>query len=84
MSSSKTRRQLGITFRSVRLALRDLRKEPGFDQEDAEAATAAVLERLIQPHLHDPSIDWENIDWDKLFEFILKIVELFMTIFSMF
>lgn len=90
MTKVKTRRQLGITFRSVRLTLRELLKDPHFDREDAEAAAAAVLERLVRPYLVDsnadprPDIDWEKIDWDAVYQFILKIVELFMTIFSMF
>lgn len=84
MTKVKTRRQLGISFRSVRSVLKELRKTPGFDPSDSEGAAIAVLDKLIQPHLNDPGIDWEDIDWDELFEFILKIVELFMTIFSMF
>lgn len=74
----RLRRQLGINWTSCFQKYCELKEDGDVDMTDAEAIAVAIETELIVLKLDDPSIDWGSIDWEKLFEFIMKIVELFI------
>jgi len=74
----KAQRQLGVSIRNVRKVMKQLQADGDVDMSDAEAVADAVQTELVMAQAGNPKIDWGSIDWDKLFEFIMKIVQLFM------
>jgi len=75
----KQRRQLGVTFRGCMAEYRIVKADGDVDMGDKEAVSDAIMTNLVAAKAGDPSIDWGSIDWEKLFEFIMKIVTLFMS-----
>ena len=78
LSERKHQRQLGVNVRSCLQEYRELKIEGIVDMTDAEAVADAVMTSLIVAKAGDPGIDWGSIDWQKLFEFIVKIIQMFM------
>ena len=76
------RRQLGVNFRSCFREYRKLKEEGGVDMADAEAVSEEIMSVLVLAKADAKGIDWENIDWDKLFEFIMKLISFIMTLFA--
>ena len=72
------RRQLGVNFRSCLREYRELKAEGSVNMADGEAVADAIMTELVVAKAGDPSIDWGNIDWQKLFEFIIKLIQMFM------
>jgi len=77
-SERRIYRQLGVNIRNVRKVMKQLKADGDVDMKDAEAVADAVQTELVMAQAGNPKIDWGNIDWDKLFEFIMKIVALFL------
>jgi len=75
----RERRAMGITFFSVRAKLAELQAS-GVVTEDmsSEVVSATVMQAMMA---ENPKA-FEDIDWDKLFEFIMKIIEMIMSMFA--
>jgi len=74
--SWKEARKLGISFRDVRLKLKDLKAQGKLDGLDRSEISALVMEELVSDN---PKL-FENVDWDRVLHFIemiLKIIAIF-------
>lgn len=76
----RQRRAMGVTFRSIRAAMRELDLE-GLSMTEV---FDLVMDKLIDDNpkgWEDPKIDWDNINWDALFAFIERIIALIIRLF---
>ena len=73
-------RKLGVNRRSVKKAFDEIKAEGVVDMSDQEAVADAIEAQFMTRAMADPGFDWQSIDWDKVFEFIMKIIALFMSI----
>jgi len=78
------RRRLGITLRNVRRVMADLEAAGELDQGDAAGTAAQVLSRLIDEQPQQYKQLAGDIDWDRVLEFIEKLVELLLKIIPLF
>lgn len=76
------RRQLGVNFGSCLREYRKLKEEGGVDMADSEAVAEEVMSALVLAKADTAGIDWDNIDWEKLFEFVMRIIQLIMSFFA--
>ena len=77
----KQRKELGLTFRDVRLEARAMRKDGTWDELDAHDRAVAVKNRLIAARVSAYNEYAAEIDWDQVLvwlEWIIKILMLFM------
>jgi len=78
----KERRALGVTIRNVRRVMKDLKTE-GVLSPDSDIAAIQVLDRLTveNPQAFKAVGD---IDWDRLLEFLERLIELLLKILPIF
>ncbi|HUT88708.1 MAG TPA: hypothetical protein VMY37_04380 [Thermoguttaceae bacterium] len=79
----RERRTLGLTFRNLRRVLVDLQGEdPAFLDKTAEERAELVFGRLVDETPEAcGAIDWENIDWQKLIETIIALIQMILALF---
>lgn len=80
----KQRKELGLTFRDVRLEARAMRKDGTWDALDNEGRAEAVKLRLQASRVAAYDEYAADIDWDQVMvwiSFIVQIISMFMTIF---
>jgi len=70
--SWKQRRDMGITFKNIRLKLKELKAEGKLEGLEKSEVSALVMEELVNDN---PKI-FENVDWDR----VLKFIELLLSI----
>lgn len=76
--SLKQRRAMGITFKNIRLKLKELKKTGELAGLDRAEVSALVMSELVMDNpkaFADPSLDWDKIL--SFIEMILKILAIF-------
>ena len=76
--SRRERRQRGLTFRNIRRITKDLKAAGDLEDLTGAEVSLAVMAQLQK----DAPEGWEDVDWDEVFDFIFRIVEMFMTLFG--
>ena len=84
--SISDRRSLGVTFYGFFCTLRAMKRD-GVDFKGVSSRERAemVFSRLIDDRpAAAAAIDWKNIDWEAVWAFIEKIIELIMKLITLF
>jgi len=79
--SIKQRREMGLTFRNVRKILAKKHQAGELDGREVPTIALEVMAELVDA---DPSAFDREIDWDKLFEFLERLIELIMKLVAIF
>jgi hypothetical protein len=75
----RERRKAGVTFLNIRRILKNMSEEER--QQSPEILSVVVLNQLV---VEKPQGFFEDLDWDKLLEFIEKLIELILRVLPLF
>lgn len=85
----RERQAMGVTLVNVTRIARDLKSRGEIEGETAGSLAPVVLGVLVDenPETFSPNckaIDWAAIDWDKILEFIERLLELILKFLPLF
>lgn len=84
LKEAEDRRKLGINFLSIFRSARKVLADPTFVPKDTRDIAVAVLEDICSKKFKTLKRNNPEIDWDKLLEFIEKIIALILQLLSIF
>ncbi len=78
----RERRAMGLTLRNVRKTLAEMQKAGELEDKDSATIAVEVLDRLIG----DNPAAFQNaaIDWDRILEFLERLIPLILKIIALF
>lgn len=79
--SDRDARRLGVTFLSVRSAVKELKASGVIDGTESNAELAAIVADHISSKKENKAAYAAGVDWDSLLAFITKLLEIIMKFF---
>ena len=80
--SDREARRLGITFLSVRSAVKELKTSGAIDGSESHAELAAIVADHISSKKEHKAAYAAGVDWDALLAFITKLLDIIMKFFA--
>jgi hypothetical protein len=74
----KDRKRLGVNFLSVLRAAKKVASDPSFEPESTDEMAEAVLAEIVGVSFPQAKLDWQDIDWEAIIAFIMKILPLLL------